>query len=130
MAEEFNPDVFTLIDEDGVEVQFELLERAEFEGKEYFALIPVEKNPDFEDGEYVILRLEEIEGSDEAPSLPLMTMKSLNVLPISSTIFCLTKSTTTKAQSKILSFPCKFGVDSPYTDIGRHILPALFVIAQ
>lgn len=66
MTEEFNPDVFTLIDEDGVEVQFELLERAEFEGKEYFALVPVEKNPDFEDGEYVILRLEEIEGSDEA----------------------------------------------------------------
>ncbi len=66
MAEEFNPDVFTLIDEDGVEIQFELLERAEFEGKEYFALVPVEKNADFEDGEYVILRLEAIDGSDEA----------------------------------------------------------------
>lgn len=66
MAEEFNPDVFTLVDEDGVETKFELLERAEFEGKEYFALIPAEKNPDFEDGDYVILRLESIDDSDEA----------------------------------------------------------------
>ena len=66
MAEEFNEEVFTLIDEEGVETKFELLERAEFEGKEYFALIPAEKNPDFEEGDYVILRLESVDDSDEA----------------------------------------------------------------
>ncbi len=66
MAEEYSAEIFTLIDEEGVETQFELLERAEFEGKEYFALIPSEKNPDFEDGDYVILRLESVDDGDEA----------------------------------------------------------------
>ncbi len=66
MAEELNPNVFTLVDETGKEAQFELIERAEFEGKEYFALAPIGKHPDFEEGEYVILRLESVEGTDEA----------------------------------------------------------------
>ncbi len=66
MDEQLN-DVYTLIDEDGKEMKFELLERAELEGKEYFALVPVDtENSDFEDGEYVILRLESLDDSNEA----------------------------------------------------------------
>ena len=66
MANEFDNEFFMLVDDKGKESKFMLRLRAEFEGNEYFALVPAEKNPDFEEDEYVILRLEPIEGSDEA----------------------------------------------------------------
>lgn len=66
MAKEFDGDIFTLIDDDGVETDFALRLRAEFEGNEYFALVPVEPNPDFEEGDFIILRLEAIDESNEA----------------------------------------------------------------
>ena len=65
MANEFDNEFFMLVDDKGKESKFMLRLRAEFEGNEYFALVPAEKNPDFEEDEYVILRLEPIEGSDE-----------------------------------------------------------------
>ncbi len=66
MAKDFDGDIFTLVDDDGVESDFALRLRAEFEGKEYFALVPVEPNPDFEEGDFIILRLESIDESNEA----------------------------------------------------------------
>lgn len=67
MALDFVPEeYFTLVDEDGVESEFALRLRAEFEGHEYYALVPVEKNPDFEEGDFIILRLESVDDSNEA----------------------------------------------------------------
>ena len=66
MAKEFEGEIFTLVDDKGVENDFSLRLRAEFEGNEYFALVPVKPIPDFEEGDLIILRLEPIEGSDEA----------------------------------------------------------------
>lgn len=66
MAEEFVQDTFTLVDEKGREIEFVLVERAIFEGNEYFALTPTKKHPDFEEGEFTILRLEPIEGTEDA----------------------------------------------------------------
>lgn len=66
MAKEFDGDIFTLVDDDGVESDFVVRVRAEFEGQEYFALVPVEPNPDFEEGDFIILRLEAIDDSNEA----------------------------------------------------------------
>lgn len=71
MAEEFIPDVVTLTDENGNELDFVFLKRAEFEGKEYFALTPATKHPDFQDDEYTILRLEMIEGTEDSTLVPI-----------------------------------------------------------
>lgn len=64
MAEElFEPEVFTLTDEEGNENDFELIASHELDGKIYVALVPVENN---ENGEYVILRAEaDPENGDE-----------------------------------------------------------------
>ncbi|MBQ7364126.1 MAG: DUF1292 domain-containing protein [Clostridia bacterium] len=67
MALDFEPEeYYTLVDDDGVETEFALRLRAEFEGHEYFALVPAEPNPDFEEGDFIILRLESVSDSNEA----------------------------------------------------------------
>lgn len=55
-------DIYTLTDEDGVEMQFKLLAGAQIDGVEYLALVP----SDEEDAEeYVILKLDKDENGDE-----------------------------------------------------------------
>lgn len=54
-------DVVTLTDEDGTESEFEVIETFEFEGKTYYALLPVGD----ESGEYVLLRLEQDENGED-----------------------------------------------------------------
>lgn len=55
-------DIYTLTDEDGVEMQFKLLASAEIEGVEYLALIPEQDN---EAEEYVILKREQDENGED-----------------------------------------------------------------
>jgi len=64
MADEIfeTEDIFTLTDEDGVELHFTLLGSCEVEGVEYLALIPLEDN---EAEEYVILKREKDENGEE-----------------------------------------------------------------
>ena len=64
MADEIfeTEDIYTLTDEDGVEMQFKLLASAEIEGVEYLALIPEEDN---EAEEYVILKREQDENGED-----------------------------------------------------------------
>ena len=57
-------DIVTLTDEDGTESEFEVIETFEFEGKTYYALLPVED----EEGEYVLLRLEQDENGEDSLS--------------------------------------------------------------
>lgn len=48
MSEElvYNPDLYTLVDEEGVEQTFELLDVMEVDDDRYFALIPYYENPE------------------------------------------------------------------------------------
>lgn len=58
MSNDYSPDLITLIDEDNVEHNFEILDTVEFEGKEYYALYPVFDNADemvADSGEYYIM---------------------------------------------------------------------------
>jgi uncharacterized protein YrzB (UPF0473 family) len=60
-------DLMTLVDEDGVEHQFEVADSAELDGKNYMALIPVFENPSEmldDPGELVILRVMEEDGEE------------------------------------------------------------------
>ena len=65
--EEYNPDLYTLVDEEGVEQTFELLDVMELEGERYFALMPYCEDPDAlldEDGDLIILK-SQMEGDEE-----------------------------------------------------------------
>ena len=59
-AMDMGPDIITLTSEDGEEFQFELLDRDEFEGTEYVALVPIageEELPEDIEGELVFMKL-------------------------------------------------------------------------
>ena len=64
--EEFDEDLSNIIilnDENGEEVQFEFLDLIEYDSNEYVVLLPVDADED--DGEFVILQVEETENPDE-----------------------------------------------------------------
>ena len=61
----FDNDYFTLTDEDGNEIEFELIGRCERNGKQYFAMIPVEDSEKESDVyEYVVLKLDTVDGEE------------------------------------------------------------------
>ena len=67
MAEEYNPDIITLEDDDGKEYTFEVLDRIETDDAKYIALLPVYETPEklLEDsGELVILKVAEQNGEE------------------------------------------------------------------
>lgn len=64
MTEElFDDEIYTLTDDDGNETQFELLGSHELDGVTYLALVPIDNN---DEGEYVILKMEEDENGEES----------------------------------------------------------------
>ena len=58
---EFEFETVTLTDEEGVERDFDILAVMEFEGNEYYALVPT----DSEEDEYIILKRESADGDGE-----------------------------------------------------------------
>ena len=59
-------EIYTLTDEDGNEIQFEVIGDAELNGQHYFAMIPVDDQPKEEDVyEYVILKAEKDENGED-----------------------------------------------------------------
>lgn len=67
MAEEYNPDIVSVIDENGVEHIFEELDRIETDNGRYVALLPVyDEAEDIidDDGEIIILQVEEEKNGD------------------------------------------------------------------
>ncbi len=56
---DFNPEIFTLTDEEGNEHEFELMDVMEVDGTTYYALVPYSEDPEAaleEDTELVILK--------------------------------------------------------------------------
>ncbi len=69
---EFGPDLYTLVDEEGVEQTFELLDVMEVDDQTYYALVPYAENPeDVLDGsdELVVLKMEEVDGEEMLASI-------------------------------------------------------------
>lgn len=67
MSDEFGPDIITLTDDDGKEIEMEYVDALEYKGKTYMAFFPVvEEDADEEDEEYglVILRSETENGEE------------------------------------------------------------------
>jgi len=64
---EMGPDILTLVDEEGEEHEFEIVDQAELDGDNYVALVPVFDKPEelLEDsGELVILKVVEDNGEE------------------------------------------------------------------
>ncbi|MGN0628059.1 MAG: DUF1292 domain-containing protein [Oscillospiraceae bacterium] len=66
MNEDYGNDILTLVDDDGTEREFELIDRVVTEDNEYFALIPTETpdNLSEDDGQLVILKVVEEDGEE------------------------------------------------------------------
>ena len=63
---ELQGEFYTLTDEEGNELQFEVIGSAELNGTLYYAMIPVDDQPDEEDVyEYVILKAEKDENGED-----------------------------------------------------------------
>lgn len=58
---------FTLTDEEGNEIEFELIDTAEYQGETYYAMIPADAANEDQDGfqEYVILKMEKDENGED-----------------------------------------------------------------
>ena len=66
--EELDNNIIRLNDEDGNEVQFEFLDLVELDNEEYVVLLPVTEEGEEEDGEVVILKLEDTDDESEEES--------------------------------------------------------------
>ena len=66
--DEYGPDIITVMDDDGAEHEFEVLDRIETDDdKRYIAIIPAYDEPEEmldDDGELIILRVEEKDGDN------------------------------------------------------------------
>ena len=60
--------IVILNDEDGNEVRFEFLDLVDYEGEQYVVLLPIVEEGDVDDGEVVILKLEDTDEDLEEES--------------------------------------------------------------
>ncbi len=68
----YNPDIYTLSDENGEESTFELLDTLEENGVIYYAMVPVYDDPADSikgDAELVVLKLDDSSGEEELVSI-------------------------------------------------------------
>ena len=68
MSNEFAPDLITLVDEEGNEHNFEILDKIEIEDSQYYALYPVFENAEDsvnDTGEYYIMEVVLNENGEE-----------------------------------------------------------------
>ena len=89
---EYTPDLYTLVDEDGKEQTFELLDAMEIDDQRYFALVPYFPEPNDmlnDDGDLVILKsqmdsgeelLASIDDDDEFERIGEIFMKRLETM--------------------------------------------------
>lgn len=66
--EELDDNIVVLNDEEGNEVQFEFLDLVELDDEEYVVLLPVTEEGEEEEGEVVILKLEDTDEDSEEES--------------------------------------------------------------
>lgn len=78
MDNSFSPDLITLVDENGIEHNFEILDQIEENDNRYFALMPVFENPDdmlSSSGEYTILEAIDANGEEQLAEIEDETLR-------------------------------------------------------
>ena len=67
MSEEYGHDIISLMDEEGNETEYEMIDAVELDGQTYVALLPLYENPEDiveEDYQVVILKMVEEDGEE------------------------------------------------------------------
>ena len=67
MSEQYGNDIVTVVDDEGNQHEFEILDMIETDDGRYVALLPIYHNPDEmlqDDGELVILTVKNVDGED------------------------------------------------------------------
>ena len=78
-GEELDNNIVIVNDEDGNEVQFEFLDLIDYEDEEYIVLLPITEEGEEEEGEVVILKLEDVdEENDEESYVSVDDEETLN----------------------------------------------------
>lgn len=83
MANEYTPDLITLIGDNGEEIEFEILDIIENDEGKFYVLYPFFENPEDavnDPGEYYILKLVKLTAKKSLPKLKMM--KSSTELPL------------------------------------------------
>lgn len=62
---EYTPDLFELIDEDGNKKSFELVDAAEIDGEQYFAMLPAVEDENYLDADCDLVILKAVEDDGE-----------------------------------------------------------------
>lgn len=62
---EYTPDLFELVDDEGNKKKFELIDAAEINGEQYFAMIPAVEDDDFLDSDCDLVILKAVEDNGE-----------------------------------------------------------------
>ena len=70
--------IIILSDENGEDVQFEFLDLIEYDSEEYVVLLPVIEEGEEDDGEVVILKVEDSESEDEESYVSVDDEETLN----------------------------------------------------
>ena len=70
--------IIILSDENGNEVQFEFLDLIEYDSEEYVVLLPVLEDGEEDDGEVVILKVEDTENEEEESYVSVDDEETLN----------------------------------------------------
>ena len=63
----YTPDIYTLEDEEGNEVVFEMIDSIELDGQKYYAMMQYYENPEDmlnDDGQLIVLRNEVVDGEE------------------------------------------------------------------
>ena len=96
MANEYTPDLITLIGDDGKEIEFEILDIIENDEGKFYVLYPFFENPEDavnDSGEYYIFEVTEIDGEEELAEIEdddkLVTMKNFMMKMTNSSFFCI-----------------------------------------
>lgn len=65
MSEDFGSDFITIIDDEGSEIELEVLDRLDWEGASYMAFLPADMDEEDPDFGMIILRVVEDENGEE-----------------------------------------------------------------
>ena len=65
MDEDYGPNYITVEDDEGNEMELEVLDSLEYQGKDYVLFLPADMEEDDPDFGYVILRITEIDGEEQ-----------------------------------------------------------------
>ena len=78
MANEYTPDLITLIGDDGKEIEFEILDIIENDEGKFYVLYPFFENPEDavnDSGEYYIFEVTEIDGEEELAEISALALE-------------------------------------------------------